>query len=474
MWHLYTILRKLNALIFKMMGYFLRSFFEPKDTHLDICHWGLQANARGHLVIGGCDTEVLARTYGTPLFVVDEERLRRNYRNLLRAYRTSYPHVEIFYSYKTNPVPGILQILHQEGAGAEVISPYELWLALKLKVPPGQLIYNGVYKDLTSLEIAIKQEVRLINVDSFGELEKLAQIAKRFQKRPHVGVRVSTGFGWASQFGLQIQTGEALRAYKRMVELDCFNICGIHTHLGTGIRSISEYQQAIKSMIALMGTLKSELNLTISSLDIGGGFGVPTVRSLWEVDNYMPYPAIPDIQKTPSINQFSKEISDTIQEECKRYNIPLPKLFLEPGRAITSDSQILLLSAASVKKQLDGSQYIIADGGLNLAYPLNWEYHELFVANRIEERPQEKYTVVGPLCTPTDLLYKSKILPSVSEGDILAVMDAGAYFISYMNTFSFPRPGIVVVSQGKSRLIRKAEDFDEVTALDTIFTERTL
>ena len=469
MWRIYIFLKKLNSFIFWIMGHFLRKFVEPAGTHLPYSLWDMKVNTQGQLVIGDCTVKELSQTYGTPLFVVDERRLRNNYRTFCRAFQSAYPEVEVYYSYKTNPVPEVLHILHEEGAGAEVISPYELWLALKLGVPPSRIIYNGVYKDATSLEMAVKQDIRLINIDSFGEIERLADIARRMGKRPTVGVRVSTGIGWSSQFGLQIQSGEALKAYQLMAELDCFHICGIHTHLGTSILKVSEYRQASREIVRFLKRLKDELNLEIRDVDIGGGFGVSTVRSLWDIDRYMAYPSLPDVDRAPSLQQFSQAIAETISNDCKQYGLSNPRLVLEPGRIISSGSQTLLLSVAAIKKQPDGSQYLIADGGLNLAYPLKWEYHEIYVANRMQEPYRETYSIVGPLCTPTDLLYHSKLLPSVSEGDTLAVMDAGAYFVSYMNTFSFPRPAIVLVSEGRHRLIRRAETFEEIPSLDNFF-----
>ena len=469
MWRVYTFLKNLNSFLFWIMGHFLRRFVEPAGTHLSHSHWDMKVT-QGQLVIGNCTVKELSQTYRTPLFVVDEQSLRTQYQSFCRAFESSYPEVEVYYSYKTNPIPEVLHILHEEGAGAEVISPYELWLAMKLGVSPSHIIYNGVYKDAASLETAVKQDIRLINVDSFQEIERLADLARRMGKRPSVGVRVSTGIGWSSQFGLEIQSGEALKAYRHMVELDCFHICGIHTHLGTSILQVSEYRKASREIVKFLKTLKDELNLEIRDVDIGGGFGVPTVRSLWDIDRYMPYPSPPDVNKAPNFQEFSQEISETITHDCQHYGLAIPRLILEPGRIISSGSQTLLLSVAAIKKRPDGSQYIVADGGLNLAYPLKWEYHEIFVANRMQEPYRETYTLVGPLCTPTDLLYQSKTLPAVSEGDILAVMDAGAYFISYMNSFSFPRPAIVLVSEGTHRLIRRAETYEELPSLDKILS----
>ena len=135
---------------------------------MNIARWGLAVNDAGHLVLGGCDIVDLADRYGTPLHVVDEAALRRTYRSFVQSFSASYPRVDVFYSYKSNCVPGVLAILHSEGCGAEVISPYELWLARRLGVDPSRIIYNGVNKSFEDLRGAIEVGVRLVNVDSLG------------------------------------------------------------------------------------------------------------------------------------------------------------------------------------------------------------------------------------------------------------------------------------------------------------------
>src|SRR5262245_16393748 len=136
---------------------------------MDIALWGLDTNSGDHLVLAGCDLVELAHTYGTPLHVVDATRLRLNYQSVLQAFQNSYPSVKIFYSYKTNCIPGVLALLHREGCGAEVTSPYELWLALQLGLEPTAIIYNGVNKSVDDLRRAVQAGVGLINIDSVGE-----------------------------------------------------------------------------------------------------------------------------------------------------------------------------------------------------------------------------------------------------------------------------------------------------------------
>ena len=165
--------------------------------------WGLTINDRDHLVLGGCDLVDLAETYGTPLYVVDQGVVRHSFRTFLNAFRDSYGAAVVFYSYKTNCVPALFRVLHDEGCGAEVVSPFELWLALRLRVPPSRIIYNGVNKSLADLTAAVQQGVGLINVDSIGELHRLSRAAAELARRVNVGLRIAPGVGWAAQFGLQ-------------------------------------------------------------------------------------------------------------------------------------------------------------------------------------------------------------------------------------------------------------------------------
>ena len=189
------------------------------------------------------------------------------------------------FSYKTNPLPGAIRALHRFGASAEVISHFELWLALQLGVPPGRIILNGPAKTLPALDLAVRHGVKLINIDGFAEIEQIDRRAGQHGRKQPVGVRIVTSVGWASQFGFRLagrcRDGGVPEESSRAAHLDP---CALHIHLGTGIRDTQIYFQAIREALQLAARLRAELGVAIRHLDLGGGFGVPTVRPLSPLD----------------------------------------------------------------------------------------------------------------------------------------------------------------------------------------------
>ena len=204
----------------------------------------------------------------------------------------------------------------------------------------------------------------------------------------------------------------------------------------------------------------------------GGGFGVPTVKmlnvcemALYRLLNVAPRP--PRAEDCPSIETFGHVLTGVLLDRCARYGLEVPSLFLEPGRAITSDAQLLLLTVKDVKQHGNGTAFAIADGGMqNIAFPLAYEYHHAFLTSRASAPRERRYFVTGSLCSPQDLLYRNWALPTLRAGDVLAVMDAGAYFTSFANNFSYPRPPVVCVSGGRHRILRERETFEQMTAVD--------
>ncbi|GAK56883.1 decarboxylase, pyridoxal-dependent [Candidatus Vecturithrix granuli] len=449
-----------------------RSIERSSRLNLDYALWGLQVNERGHLVIGGCDCVELAEEYGTPVHIVDSDLLQRNYHAFRESFTSHDIQVEIYYSYKTNPIPGILRILHEYGAGAEVISPYELWLALKSGISPDLIIYNGPNKSEAGLHSAIENRIKLININSCHEIEMITHLAEQLGTRVRVGVRLCTSVGWAEQFGFSIETGAAFEAFDRLSSLKRIDIEGIHTHLGTNIRNASSYEWAINDICQFMYTLKEKKGIGIKYLDLGGGFGVPTVRPFHKVEyNFhhifdVPYIA-PRSNNASLIETFAEKVVAAVQKGCEKYKLPVPILLFEPGRAMTSNTQILLATVGDLKTHQRGKIAMI-DAGMNIALPTSWEYHEIFVANKMASAYQEFYSIVGPICTPQDVVSKRKKLPELEIGDLVSIMDAGAYFTSFSNDFSFPRPAVVMVSGGRHRVLRERERYDDMTQLDRV------
>lgn len=440
--------------------------------NLDTQLWDMNVSADGKLTTSGCDLSQLARDYGTPLYVVDGNRLARNYQEFVDAFRAWYPRVEIGYSYKTNPLPEVIRAIHQMGGYAEVISHFELWLAIELGVPPEKIIFNGPAKTEAALEMAVAYDVGIINIDSENEIETIARLARKHGRRQKVGVRVVTSVGWASQFGVPLAGGRALAAYEHLSAFLELDPCGIHIHLGTGIRDIGAYCKAIGEVMDFAVELKSSLGIELRVLDFGGGFGIPTVHnySFWDnkllLNGYPP--RLIDIKTCLPLEKYASAIFSMLNGYFETHSWLKPTIFFEPGRAISSSAQSLLLSVLNIKPGAGDKNFAIVDGGKNITVPLGYEHHEVFAAARMHEKYADKaYNIAGPLCYPQDILFKEKKFPELRRGDILAVMDAGAYFVPNQQNFSNPRPAAIYIDeQGQVRLIRERESFQHIVALD--------
>ena len=433
--------------------------------------WGLDVNDSDHLGLGGCDLVHLAATYGTPLHVVDEDRLRENYRRFVTAFRGAYRATKVFYSYKTNCIPDMLALLHDEGCGAEVVSPYEAWVAHRLGVNGTDVVYNGVARSSGDFRAAIERRVGLINVDSLDELGRLAQAADELRQSVNVGLRVYPQVGWR-HFGIHPGADRLLARASELKTRAYLNVCALHAHVATGLRETATHEHVIDALCSLMRDLQARSGVRVTCLDLGGGYGVPTVKTLsvrevalYKLLNVPPRPPRPEA--CPSIETFAGVLTAVLRDRCARYGVEEPSLLLEPGRALTSDTQLLLVTVRDVKQRGKAAAFAITDGGMQqIAFPLAYEYHHGFLATRASTPHGRRYFVTGPLCSPEDLLYRNWRLPELEAGDVLAIMDAGAYFTSFANNFSFPRPAVVGVSDGRHRLLRKRETFEQMSAVD--------
>lgn len=434
--------------------------------------WDCSINDAGHLCVQDRDLTEIAAEFGSPLYVVDKQRLVKNYQKFVGAFRDLYPKVELGTSYKTNPLPGVLQALHEAGTYAEVISHFELWLALRLGLPGERILFNGPGKGVEGMKLAVQKDVQVINVDSLYEVEVIAEEARRLGKIQPVGVRVVTSVGWSSQFGLSIAEGRAMEAYEAIAQQDSLKAMGMHMHLGTGIKNIPTYVQAVREMLDFAVVLREKLDIEIDAFDFGGGFGVPTVRTHEEWDGrlialgFSARDAIPDDCPHPA--DYAKPLVDLFRQYYPEQGEQQPEMVFEPGRAITSSAQILLIGNMTRKPGVKGMTNLIMDGGKNITMPLGWEAHQIFPVNRMTETPSVQTNVFGPLCHPGDVITKNKLLPPMEPGELLAIMDAGAYFLPNQMNFSNPRPGAVLLDDGEATMIRAPEQFDNIVELDQL------
>jgi len=466
----------LNSFPFSLFSGLLlkRSYHQQQNERLkDPQLWSLGIAGNGHLSVQGIDTQDLAKEFGSPLLVFNKQRCIEDAEALFDAYACAPEGSKILYSYKTNCIPGILKTMHDIGIGAEVISPYELWLAIKLGVSPDMILYNGVDKSDESLELAISNGIMSTNIDSYEEVERIYRIAKKMGRPANVGIRLALAS--KAQFGLNLENGEALEAcrnIKRWSEHLKFNC--IHFNVTSNTKDAETHQSTAVKALNFIKHAHDETGLLPEYLDIGGGFGVPTTKNmngieygLYRTFGILPEP--PDVNAMMDMRPFLGEVMAVVEKTCNQHRIPVPKLVIEPGRLVTSRSEFLLATVLSVKDRNKRQRFAITNAGrLSVTYPCDFEYHEVFVAQRPQAKLDHAYEIKGRICTSADWMFKNRYLPELKSGDVLAVMDAGAYFSSYSSNFAFPRPPIVMIDDGKTSLIRKEETFDHLVGMDTI------
>lgn len=448
--------------------------------------WGLTVSGKGELTIGGVSAVDLAAEYGTPLHVVNQDRLFDTALNFHQSVTNNYPgNSSVHYAFKCNPVPGIIKVIRKAGLKAEVMSEFELKLAFRSGFREEEIIVNGPFKPGKFLFECLSKKVRLIVVDSLYELDLLNRICREQKTESDILIRINPDFtpkgmnqGSAtasrkgSPFGFDLAGGEAEIAFQKLEKFPGIRFQGIHFHIGTGIHDPNEYKVALMKLNGLVKSMK-RLGYKINILDAGGGFGVATSREMtsFEMLKYQTFGFLPQWypnKKNPAPDQFVKKIYEGL--EFLFDNDELPELILEPGRSITSSNQILLLSVHQVKERKGVHKWLITDGGIGtVTMPTFYEFHQIYLCNEVHRMNSDRITISGPGCFAADMVYRNIRMPEIKSGEVLAIMDSGAYFTSWESSFSHPLPAIITVSGGKHQLIRKRETFEEMIQRDSFF-----
>ncbi|MDD1775263.1 MAG: diaminopimelate decarboxylase [Methanobacterium sp.] len=414
----------------------------------------LNTDKKGNLNIGGADTHALAEEYGTPLYVLDEERIRENYQRIHQAFYNNYQDFKIFYACKANTNLAVLRILEKEGCSIDAVSPGEIYTALMAGFTPDRILYTGNNVTDEELKFALETGVR-INLDSLSALERLVQLPGAdgreisFRVNPRVGAghhdHCITG-GDLSKFGVMEE--EAVNAYQKAMDLGLKPV-GIHTHIGSGILDPEPFKLAVHTLMDTAGKVYRELGVQFEFIDFGGGMGIP----------YEPPESLLDIKK------FSEEIVGLFKEKLYQYNMGNPTLCLEPGRYIVGDAAYLLTRVNTVKQSY--RKFIGVDAGFNtlLRPTMYGSYHHIVLASDPLAEPTQNIDIAGNICESGDLFARDRPMPQISEGDLLAVLNAGAYAFSMSSQYnSRPRTAEVLVKNGKSDIIRERETFADLTA----------
>ncbi len=404
--------------------------------------------------IDGVSIEQLTHEHGSPLFVFSETTLRNKYREMYNAFSTRYPHVTFGWSYKTNYLPAICSILHQEGAIAEVVSQMEYDKARNLGVPGEQIIFNGPHKNKKILKRAVL-EGAMINIDHFNELYLLEQLADELGLQVKVGIRLNMDTGiqpqW-SRFGFNLESGHAMDAVERMAERGKLKLQGLHCHIGTFIMEPKAYARQVEKMVRFGYQVQDRFGFKINYLDIGGGF--PSKSKL--KGTYLS----PELAIQP-IDKYAQAVSEALYRELRPGDFP--HLFLESGRALIDEAGYLISTIYASKRLPDGRKAYLADAGINLLFTSFWYTYNLEFDRPLNGQG-EPSVIYGPMCMNIDVVNENTMLPPLQEGTRAVISPVGAYNVTQWLQFIEYRPNVVLISsEGEVEVIREAEDLSDIS-----------
>lgn len=408
--------------------------------------------------IDGVSVKSIIQQYGSPVFVLSEQKIRQNYKSAVRAFNTRYPKVQFAWSYKTHYNNAVCNIFHQEGSWAEVVSGFEYKKALGNGVPGSNIIFNGPDKHVEEITMAIQND-SLIHIDHFEELYLLIDLCAQLDKKARVAIRVNMDTGiypmW-DRFGFNYENGQAWQAINKIVESGKMNLVGLHSHIGTYMLSTAAYGVAAAKLCDLAVNCKSQLNTTIKYLDLGGGF--PSANTLKGAIGLVP---------TPSVDEFAEVITSTILNYGFKTE-ELPLLILESGRVMIDDAGYLLGSVLANKRLSDGRKATIMDFGVNIMFTSFWFDHKISPAQEVSQFSEET-VMYGPLCMNIDIVRETVSLPLLNRGDHVVVHKVGAYNMTQWMQFIAMRPNIVLIdTNDQTHIIRKAETLDYLEQLEVI------
>lgn len=422
-------------------------------------------NEKGHLTIGGIDAVELAQEFGTPAYILDENTIRENCRTYINAMKKyfgedSFP----LFASKALSFSEIYRIVASEGMGIDCVSPGEIYTAKNVGYPMERAYFHGNNKTDADIEMALDAKIGCFVVDNVEELNALeAACEKRNTTQkillrlspgidPHTHQKVVTG-SVDSKFGTAIETGQAMQMVKLALEKKHLHLAGIHCHIGSQIFDIDPFVSAADIMFSFISDIKKETGHNIEELNLGGGLGVPYVDTDDEVD----------------YEDCIRRMAEQLKISGEKFDIRMPKIILEPGRSIVAAAGVTLYTVGSFKNITGYKSYVSIDGGMpdNPRYALYNSQYTVLIANRANEEKTVKCTVAGRCCESGDLIAEDIMLQEAQRGDILAVLVTGAYNYSMASNYNrIPRPPIVMVRDGKARLVLKRETFEDLVRND--------
>lgn len=427
-----------------------------------------ERDAAGVMTIAGVDVRDLARDFGTPVFLLDEDDLRSRAREYALAYRQAGAS-HVYYAAKAFLSIAVARWVTEEGLGIDVASGGELAVAIRARVPGEVLLMHGNNKSEAEIAMAVEYGVGRIVIDSFEEIARVAQaaaVAGRVQPvlvRATVGVEAHTHEFIATahedqKFGLSAEAREVDEAVRRIAKLPSLTLVGLHSHIGSQIFDASGFEIAAARIVALAQRIYDEQGIEVEELNLGGGMGIAYLESDDPLD----------------VADMAAQIGDIVAKECADAGIAIPSLAFEPGRAIVGPAGITLYEVGTIKAvQLDSGavrHYVSVDGGMsdNIRTALYGAEYTVRLASRTSIAEPMLCRVVGKHCESGDVVVRDAWLPSdLAPGDLLAVAATGAYCRSMASNYNYlPKPGVVAVHEGAARAIVRRETFEDLLGLD--------
>ncbi len=425
----------------------------------------LNVNDKGHLTIGGCDTIELAKEFGTPLYVLDETTIRNTCRSYVNSFKKFYNGNGMpLYASKTLSCKELCRIAADENLGLDVVSGGEIYTAVQAGFPMEKVHFHGNNKTADEIKYALDVNVGKFVVDNLYELELLNSICDEKGKKANISLRIKPGVDAHthnfirtgqidSKFGFALETGEALDAVKKSVTYENLCLKELHCHIGSQIFDIDPFVTAAEIMLDFMGRIKDEVGFIISELNLGGGFGIMYT----EDDEPVPY------------ENYMEKVSVAVKSKAEEHNLPVPYIYIEPGRSIVGEAGITLYTVGGKKEIPDVRTYVSVDGGMtdNVRYALYQSAYTVVNAGKANKEPDEIVTIAGKCCESGDLVQEHTKIAKVEVGDTIAVLSTGAYNYSMASNYNrIPRPAMVMVKDGKARVIIKRESYEDIAKND--------
>ncbi|MDI9495858.1 MAG: diaminopimelate decarboxylase [Bacillota bacterium] len=418
------------------------------------------------LYFDGCNTVELAKSYGTPLYVLSETAIVERCREIKETFLNKYERTRAAYASKAFLTLAMCKIIEREGLCLDVVSGGELYTAIKADFPAERIEFNGNNKSLEELELAIDYNIGRIIVDGFDELDIIEDICRKKGKKTNILYRITPGVKSDShdyivtgkkdsKFGFPLDDDVIFPAIEKAINSPYVNFLGLHFHVGSQLHTNESHLKALNITLKLIKDLIERYDYVIKELNVGGGYGIRYT----DADDRKPYA------------YFLDPIMEQIEEFSKNMNITRPDVVVEPGRSIVGEAGITLYTIGTIKDIKGVRKYVSVDGGMtdNIRPALYQAKYEGLIANKAGEPRNDLVTISGKCCESGDILIKDIYLPKAERGDILAVFSTGAYCYAMASNYNKnPMLATVLVKEGKSQVIVKRQTYEHMIANEII------